>query len=181
MRTAQATSARLRWWDHLAINIYALGLSISAGVITPVLLPYLVALFVAQEQKNSYLATVRVMGLAVAMLVQPLAGMLSDRSTHPWGRRRPFIAAGTLLDLVFLILIGASPLLIGSPLDGSIQARLGFSSAYGLLLLGIILLQASSNVAQGAFQGLMPDLVPHQQRGLSSGVKSVMELLRRCW
>ena len=117
MQTAQDTPAPLRWWDHLALNIYALGLSISAGAITPVLLPYLVALFVAQEQKNSYLATVRVAGLAVAMLVQPLAGMFSDRSTHPWGRRRPFIAAGTLLDLVFLLVIGASPLLVGSPLD----------------------------------------------------------------
>ncbi len=177
MQTAQDTPAPLRWWDHLALNIYALGLSISAGAITPVLLPYLIALFVAQEQKNSYLATVRVAGLAVAMLVQPLAGMFSDRSTHPWGRRRPFIAAGTLLDLVFLLVIGASPLLVGSPLDDTLQARLGFSSAYGLLLLGIILLQASSNLAQGAFQGLMPDLVPPHQRGFSSGVKSVMELL----
>jgi hypothetical protein len=39
------------------------------------------------------------------------------------------------------------------------------------------LLQASANVAQGALQGLIPDIVPEHQRGQASGVKSVFELL----
>ena len=39
------------------------------------------------------------------------------------------------------------------------------------------LLQASANVAQGALQGLIPDIVPENQRGRASGVKSVFELL----
>jgi MFS family permease len=167
----------LGWRDHIFINIYWLGLSISAGVITPVLLPYLVTLFVSHDQKNTYLALLRVAGLAVAMLVQPLAGMYSDRSTHRWGRRRPFILWGTILDLVFLAIIGASVLFIGSPLDQTIGPLLGFSAAFAVLLLGLVLLQASSNTAQGAQQGLIPDLVPDNQRGTSSGVKSLFEIL----
>ena len=167
----------LHWRDHVFINIYWLGLSISAGVITPVLLPYLVTLFVSHDQKNTYLALLRVAGLAVAMLVQPLAGMYSDRSTHRLGRRRPFIFWGTILDLAFLSIIGASVLFIGSPLDQTIQPLLGFSAAFAVLLLGLVLLQASSNTAQGAQQGLIPDLVPENQRGTSSGVKSLFELL----
>ena len=149
---------RLRWYDYLALNIYWLGLNISAGTITPVLLPYLVARFVPPEQKNSYLATARVAGLAVAMMVQPMAGMLSDRSAHRWGRRRPYIFAGTMLDLAFLLMIGASPLFLGSPSDGFFQTAFGFNTAYAVLLLGIILLQFSSNIAQAAAQGLIPDL-----------------------
>jgi len=167
----------LRWRDHIFINIYWLGLSISAGVITPVLLPYLVTIFVSHDQKNTYLAMLRVAGLAVAMLVQPLAGMYSDRSTHRLGRRRPFIFWGTILDLAFLSIIGASVLFIGSPLDQTIRPLLGFSAAYAVLMLGLVLLQASSNTAQGAQQGLIPDLVPENQRGTSSGVKSLFELL----
>ncbi|HUS83984.1 MAG TPA: MFS transporter [Anaerolineales bacterium] len=167
----------LRWRDHIFINLYWLGLSISAGVITPVLLPYLVTIFVSHDQKNTYLAMLRVAGLAVAMLVQPLAGMYSDRSTHRLGRRRPFILWGTILDLAFLSIIGASILFIGSPLDQTIRPLLGFSAAYAVLLLGLVLLQASSNTAQGAQQGLIPDLVPENQRGTSSGVKSVFEIL----
>jgi MFS family permease len=166
-----------RWTDHIVINIYWLGLNVASGVITPVLLPYLVALFVPDAQKNTYLATVRVVGLAVAMMIQPMAGLLSDRSTLRWGRRRPFIVAGTLLDVLFLLVVGVSPLLIGNPADPFFERALGVSTAYIVLLAGIVLLQISSNVAHGALQGLIPDLVPANRRGRSSGVKAVMELL----
>jgi Na+/melibiose symporter-like transporter len=167
----------MRWSDHIPINIYWLGLNVSSGVITPVLLPYLVAIFAPIELKNTYLATIRVISLGVAMAMQPIAGMLSDRSTCHWGRRRPFIVAGTVLDLLFLALIGSSPLLLASPLDLFFRASFGVSAAYAALLVGIILLQFSSNLAHGAVQGLIPDLVPADQRGRSSGVKAVMEML----
>ncbi|MGC9349856.1 MAG: MFS transporter [Anaerolineae bacterium] len=98
----------LRWYDYITINAYWLGINIASGVITPVLLPYLVVQFMPPEQKNTYLATVRASGLAVAMLVQPLAGMMSDRSTCRWGRRRPFIVVGTVLNVLFLALVQLS-------------------------------------------------------------------------
>jgi MFS family permease len=166
-----------RWYDHITINIYWLGLNVASGTITPILLPYLVALFAPLELKNTYLATIRVIGLAVAMTIQPLSGMLSDRSTHPLGRRRPFIVGGTLFDLLFLLLIGASTLFLDSALNGFFQSSLGVTAAYAVLLAGIVLLQVSSNVAHGALQGLIPDLVPETQRGRASGVKAIMELL----
>ena len=99
----------LRWYEFVTVNIYWLGLNIGSGIITPILLPYLVLLFMPPEQKNTYFATIRVIGLAVAMLVQPLAGMLSDRSTSRWGRRRPYIVVGAVFNVLFLIIVGASP------------------------------------------------------------------------
>ncbi|MCR4406757.1 MAG: MFS transporter [Anaerolineae bacterium] len=149
---------RLRWYDYITINIYWLGINIATGAITPIILPYLVALFVPAEVKNTYLSIVRVAGLAVAMLVQPLAGMLSDRSTLLWGRRRPYIVVGTLFNVIFLAIIG-------------------WATNYWMVLVGIVLLQFSSNVSHGALQGLIPDLVPDDQRGRASGVKAIMELL----
>ncbi len=166
----EAMKRSLRWYDFITVNAYWLGISIASGILTPVLLPYLVALFMPAEQKNSYLATVRVIGLAVAMLVQPLAGMLSDRSTSRWGRRRPFIAGGAGANIVFLLVIGASPAFIG-------QTAFGVSAAYVVLIVGIVLLQFSSNVAQGPMQALLPDVVPENQRGRAAGVKSAFELL----
>lgn len=149
---------RLRWWDYITINIYWLGLNIASGSITPLILPFLVARFVPPEVKGTYLSYVRVAGLAVAMMIQPMAGLLSDRNTSRWGKRRPFIFVGTLLDIIFLTIIG-------------------LAQDYWTLFAGILLLQFSSNIAHGALQGLIPDLVPEDQRGRASGVKAIMELL----
>ncbi|MBI4787729.1 MAG: MFS transporter [Chloroflexi bacterium] len=165
------------WVDHVTTNIYWFGLNIASGTITPVLLPYLVALFAPVEQKNTYLATVRVIGLAVAMLVQPMAGMLSDRNLSRWGRRRPFIVGGTVFNLPFLLIVGASPLFLNSTFNSFFQPTFGVTTAYIVLLAGIVLLQISSNFVQGPLQALIPDVMPENQRGRSSGVKAVMELL----
>lgn len=162
---------KLRWYDHLLINSYWMGINISTGTITPILLPYLVLMFMPPEEKNTHLATVRVIGLAVAMFVQPLAGMLSDRSIAKIGRRRPFILASALLSVLFLIIIGTSPLFNDTPGIGR------WPLSFVALLIGTVLIQFSSNLGHGALQGVIPDIVPEGQRGRASGVKAVLELL----
>ncbi len=165
----------LRWHDYITLNLYWFGFAVESGSITPVLLPFLVALFVPAGLKNTYLSGIRVVSLALAMLAQPVAGMLSDRCTHPLGRRRPYIIGGTAFNLLFLLVIGLSPLFIDSTLESGFLS--GVSAAYLVLLAGIVLVQVSSNVALGAVLGLIPDLVPEHRRGRASGVKSVLELL----
>jgi MFS family permease len=149
---------KLRGIDYFTINAYWLGMAFVAVSLTPVIMPYLVQLFVPEALKNTYYGGLRTAGLIVAILVQPLAGMLSDRSTLRWGRRRPFILVGTLLDLVFL-------------------AFIALSGGFWMLFIATLLLQFSSNTAHGPYQGLIPDLVPEEQRGRASGVMAVMQLL----
>lgn len=167
----------LRWYNFIAVNAYWLGLNIASGIITPLLLPYLVVQFMPAEYKNTYLANLRVVGLATAMLVQPLAGLFSDRSLSRWGRRRPYIAAGALLNCLFLLIIGFSPAFRGASPDDFFQNAFGVTTAYAVLMVGLVLLQISSNIGQGALQGLLPDVVPAEQRGRASGVKAVFELM----
>ena len=162
----------VHWYDFLAISSYSLGLGTASGILTPVLLPTLIVLFMPPEHKTTYLGTLRWVGLAVAMFIQPLGGMLSDRSTSRWGRRRPFIFIGALFNVLFLAIIGYSVSLNGA--EGRI---FGWPLAFAVLMGGTVLLQISSNMGQGALQGLIPDLVPEQQHGRASGVKSVLELL----
>jgi MFS family permease len=145
-------------YNFITINVFWLGINIASASITPLILPYMVALFAPPTLKNTYLAQARVAGLAVAMLMQPLAGLLSDRNPSPWGRRRPLIAIGVVLDMPFLLMMA-------------------LATNYTMLLLAGVLLQFSSNIAHGALQGLIPDLVPEEERGRVSGVKSIMELL----
>ncbi len=156
---------KLRWHDYITINIFWLGLNTSNGIITPILLPFLVALFVPSAMKNSGLATIRVVGLAVAMLVQPMAGLLSDRNTSRWGRRRPYIFGGVIFNLIFLMIIGLSSSLQTSSAASFYPDIFNYNTAFIVLLIGFVLLQISSNTTQAAAQGLIPDLVPRDQRG----------------
>jgi len=146
-----------RWYDYITINIYWLGLttiSQSNGLI----IPLLVQKFVGPEQQGTAFGRLRLYTLMVALLVQALMGMLSDRSTLRWGRRRPFILVGTLFNMGCILAIGGSP-------------------GYWFLFGAVVLSQIASNIAHGAEQGLIPDLVPEDRRGRFSGVKSIMELL----
>jgi MFS family permease len=152
-----------RWHDYLTINIYWLGLTTVAQTMTPLVVPLLVQQFVGEELKGTFYGTLRLWTLMAALLVQALMGMLSDRSTLRWGRRRPFILIGTLLDLVFMALI-------------SLSAGLSGMSGYVFLFAMIILLQISSNTAQAGQNGLIPDLVPEKMRGRFSGVKAIFEI-----
>lgn len=149
---------RLRWYDLITINFFWLGLNIRNNAIGTILMPYMVDRFVDPSIKNTALGEMRTAGLVIAMLIQPIAGLLSDRSLSRFGRRRPFIAVGVLLDLVFMTLIA-------------------LSRNYWSMLAGILLQQFSANLSHGALQGLIPDLVPEDQRGRASGVKAIMELL----
>lgn len=149
---------RLRWYDYISINLFWLGLNIRNTAVGSIFMPYLVERYASPDWKNTALSAMSTAGLIIAMLVQPAAGLVSDRSTSRFGRRRPFIFTGTLLDLLFL-------------------AAIGLSWNYGSLLVATLLIQFSANISHGPLQGLIPDLVPEDQRGRASAIKALFELL----
>jgi MFS family permease len=149
---------RLRWYDYLTINLFWLGLNIRNTALGSIFMPYLVGIFAPEAIKNTALGAMRSAGLVIAMLVQPAAGLLSDRSTSRFGRRRPYILVGALFDCLFL-------------------AAIALSQTYWALLIAVLLIQFSSNISHGPLQGLIPDLVPEDQRGRASAIKAIMELL----
>jgi MFS family permease len=149
---------RLRWYDYITINLFWLGLNIRNTALGSIFMPYLVGIFAPEAIKNTALGAMRSAGLVIAMLVQPAAGLLSDRSTSRFGRRRPYILVGALFDCLFL-------------------AAIALSWNYWALLIAILLIQFSSNISHGPLQGLIPDLVPEDQRGRASAIKAIMELL----
>ncbi len=149
---------RLRWYDYLTINLFWLGLNIRNTALGSIFMPYLVSIYAPEAIKNTALGAMRSAGLVIAMLVQPAAGLLSDRSISRFGRRRPYILVGAVFDCLFL-------------------AAIALSQTYWALLIAVLLIQFSSNISHGPLQGLIPDLVPEDQRGRASAIKAIMELL----
>lgn len=148
----------LPWMDLITINLFWLGLNLRNNAVGTIFMPYLVDRFVEEGLRNSALGGMRTAGLVIAMLVQPAMGLLSDRSRSRFGRRRPFLAAGVLLDLVFLTWIA-------------------LAGNFWSLLAAVLFIQFSSNVSHGPLQALIPDLVPEEQRGRASAIKAIFELL----
>jgi MFS family permease len=144
--------------EFITLNAYFFGLSFLWNSLHVILLPAVLLLYIPDDQKNSVLGLLTGAGLVIAMLVQPVAGAVSDRWASRWGRRRPMILGGTLLNLVFLAVLAAA---------GGIPG----------LAIGYIGLQFASNTAHGPAQGLLPDRVPPAQLGRGSAIKSALDML----
>ncbi|MEW6717516.1 MAG: MFS transporter [Chloroflexota bacterium] len=155
-------SKKIRWYDYITVNSYWLGLTTLSQTLGLVF-PLLVQQYVGEGGKGTFFGTLRLWSLMVALLSQAGMGMLSDHCRSRWGRRRPFILIGTLIDLIFITMIGFS-------------AGMEGMSGYWFLFIVAILLQISSNTAHGALQGLIPDIVPEEKRGRFSGVKALLEV-----
>jgi len=143
--------------DYIKITIFGFALSALWGSLHTIVIPTRLLDFVSASEKSTYLGLLTFVGLILAMIVQPIAGTLSDRSGFGWGRRRPYILVGATL--VILLLSG-----------------IGWSGSYAAIFLIYCLLQIASNTAQGPYQAFIPDLVPGGRRGVASGVKSFLEI-----
>lgn len=108
--------------------------------------------------EGTTLFLLNVVGAFIAALVQPTVGSISDYTMSRWGRRKPYIFIGSILDIVFLLGIASS---------NTVLAIAAF----------MVLLQVSANFAQGPFQGYVPDLVPAKQVGLASALVGLFQVL----
>ena len=152
------SSRTFRRSDYVKITIFGFALTALWQSLHTIILPLRLLDFVAETQKNTYLGLITFSGLILAMLVQPLAGAISDRSGFGWGRRRPFILLGTIATLILL-------------------PGLGFLGSFLSIVIIYCLLQVSTNAAQGPYQAFIPDLAPPGKRGQASGVKSFLEIM----
>jgi MFS family permease len=143
----------------VTLSIYWFGIVIIWGGLNKIILPAMIGRQPGgAENLGVLLAIVVTVGVIAPILIQPTIGTISDYTVTRWGRRKPYIVVGTLLDIVFLF-------------------GLATSQTYVALVAFYFLLQLSSNAAQGPFQGYVPDLVPAKQVGLASGLMGTMIVL----
>lgn len=140
---------------HAGLAAFWFGLNFHWAPILPVLIPYQVSRLLPPGSQGAGLGLIFGMGAVLAVALPPLVGAYSDRLHTPWGRRRPIMAVGTVLNVVGLAVLMLAP-------------------TYPTLLLGYLLIQAFNNAAGAAFSGIVPDIVPPAEFGRASGLLGAM-------
>ncbi len=148
---------RLRW-NNSGNQHFWFALNFHWSALTIIILPSQVLKLVGESYKGEALAIVLVPGAFVALFSNPLFGLLSDRTKGKlaaWGRRRPYIVIGTLVNIAGLFWMATA-------------------RDIPSLAIAMVIVQFSNNAAQAPFHALLPDIVPAEQRGLVSGVMGLL-------
>ena len=150
----QPSRIRLPLSQLVTLSIYWFGIQTIWGGLNITIIPGRLD-DLSRDTQGTLLAIIMLAGAIAPIIVQPTIGVLSDYTVTRWGRRKPYIVIGSLLDVVFL-------------------AGLAFNNDFVAMVAFYFLLQVSSNFAQGPFQGYVPDLVPAKQVGTASGLMGLM-------
>jgi MFS family permease len=118
-----------------------------------ILLPTQIAALNAAT-RFSNLAIATSVGVLAALLTNPIAGALSDRTTSRLGRRRPWLIAGTVLSAATLVLLANA-------------------SSFLTLVIWWAIFHVAANAILAALSAIVPDQVPVRQRATVSAFVSL--------
>lgn len=152
-----APTARLSLGRLAAINAFWFGGGAHWQPIYIALIP-VGATVIAGSGADLLIGRVTAAGGVFALLTPILVGWLSDRTVTRWGRRRPWMVAGTVLNIIGLGLLALS------------SNQVAFVAAY-------LVVQLSNNASGAAYTGVIPDVVRVEDRGRASGLLGTMNQL----
>lgn len=140
----------------------ALGLA-QFGITLAIFSPAVVSMQVkaqalSPENPAAIIGAVMPLGAVGALLANPLAGALSDRTRTRWGRRRPWLLAGAIGLTLSLVWVALAP-------------------GLGQLMIAWLLAQITANATVAPLIASFADNVPHLQRGRGSSVIALAQNL----
>lgn len=146
------------------LSLYWFATSVQWTAILITTLPNQAYLMGGDRVKGQTLGTILLIGAFVSMFVAPFFGALSDRVITRFGRRKPWIVIGTLMNNVGLLGLAYFP-------------RSNDMSSLPLFILAFMWVEFWNNVATAPYSALIPDIVPIEQRGSASGWYGLMNML----
>ncbi|HKE36966.1 MAG TPA: MFS transporter, partial [Candidatus Baltobacteraceae bacterium] len=149
-----------RWREYgqwTLLNALWIPLSFQDAALMTIAVPAAL-LNLAPNQHVAALSALASIAAFAAMIVQPVAGWLSDHMRRGGGQRKMFVAAGLALDVAALVAITYTHSLL----------------AFSICLVAAV---AASNIALAAYQALLPELVERTHWGAVSGVRGALTLV----
>jgi MFS family permease len=139
--------------------LFLANLGLWLGIYAPVqvLLPEQAQIF-DKADKTLLLSVVMGVGALVALVANPVIGMLSDRTTSRWGRRHPWTIAGAVIGALGLVVLAGAPDVV-------------------VMTIGWCLVQAGLNGMLAALTSALPDRVPIAQRAQVGGFIGISQML----
>lgn len=142
---------RLLWWI-IPANF---AIFVIWGAVPGILLQaQLIAMFPDEKAQVANIAIVMTIGALGAMIAQPAAGQLSDRTRSKFGRRAPWIIGGAIVGGIALVALGFMNNLVG-------------------IIVAWTLIQVAYNFAQGPLSAVLPDRVPVARRGTFAALSGI--------
>jgi len=140
---------------HAALASLYLGLSFTWLPYPLVVLPEMVRGFYPSGT-NTWIGYAVGIGAFFSIVVPPLVGVWSDRTTTRFGRRRPFMVAGVVLGIVGLLVMMTA-------------------GTFTQFVIGHVIAQIFLNGAAAAYYAIIPDVVPDDEFGKASGFLAGMQ------
>ncbi len=99
----------------------------------------------------------------MGIIVQPIIGVLSDKTWTRFGRRIPYLFVGALIAVAVMVLL---------PNAGSFGMAVSMAMAFGLLSL--MFLDTSINIAMQPFKMMVGDMVNEEQKTKAYSIQSFL-------
>ena len=124
--------------------------------------PYLLALGLTKSK----ISLVWIAGPLSGLIMQPIVGVISDRSKMRWGRRRPFMVGGTIAVSACLLLLGWTREVVEYFATDPETIK---TATIALAVISIYGIDFAINAVQGSCRSLIVDTLPtpKQQAGSS--------------
>ncbi|KAL5061568.1 hypothetical protein RYX36_023305 [Vicia faba] len=155
---------------HLVLSCtVAAGVQFGWALQLSLLTPYIQTLGIG----HAFSSFIWLCGPITGLVVQPCVGIWSDKCTSKFGRRRPFILAGSLMISLAVILIGFSAdigYVLGDTHEHCSTFKGTRTRAAVVFILGFWMLDLANNTVQGPARALLADLSGPDQRNVSNAV-----------
>ena len=99
----------------------------------------------------------------MGIIVQPIVGVMSDKTWTKLGRRVPYLLFGSIISVIVMCLL---------PNSGSFKLAVSTAMIFGLIAL--MLLDTSINMAMQPFKMMVGDMVNEKQKGKAYSIQSFL-------